>query len=75
MSVLLWCKEITLILLIGESCNANIDCKNIPACELVCDTNGPSYGCNGRGLIEAPSFPESTVMLYVVMISSKTVVY
>lgn len=67
MSVLLWCKEITLILLIGESCNANTDCKTISTCEMICYTIGPVYRCNGSGLIEVPSFPESTLELYVVM--------
>ncbi|VDI29621.1 guanylate kinase [Mytilus galloprovincialis] len=26
---------------------------------MVCDTGGPSYRCNGSGLKEVPSFPES----------------
>lgn len=65
MSVLLWCKEIALLLLIGVSCNANEDCKTISNCEMVCRTKGPSYRCSRLGLKEVPSFPESTVELYV----------
>ncbi|XP_063448312.1 carboxypeptidase N subunit 2-like [Mytilus trossulus] len=63
MSVLLWCKNITLLLLIGEGCSANTDCKTLSTCEMVCDTRGPLYRCNGSGLIEVPNFPESTLEL------------
>ncbi|CAG2214573.1 unnamed protein product [Mytilus edulis] len=59
MSLLLWCKEITLVLLIGVSCNANKDCKTITSCEMDCDIR-PKYRCNNRGIIEVPSFPEAT---------------
>ncbi|CAG2209534.1 unnamed protein product [Mytilus edulis] len=59
MSLLLWSKEITLVLLVGSSCNANGDCKTIPSCEMDCDTR-PKYRCNRRGIIEVPSFPEAT---------------
>ncbi|VDI29362.1 Hypothetical predicted protein [Mytilus galloprovincialis] len=63
MSALLWCKEITLVLFIGVSSNSNEDCERISICRTECMTIGPNYHCYSRGLIEVPSFPESTVLL------------
>ena len=68
MFVLLWCNAIKLLLLIGEGCNANLDCKIISSCEMVCQTKGPSYDCIRRELIGVPRFPETTELLYVVII-------
>lgn len=68
MSLFLLCKIITLVLLVEVSCNPNEDCKTIPNCEMDCYTIGPSYRCNRRGLIEVPSFPESTGEMYVAIV-------
>lgn len=67
MSILLWFKEITLLLLIGDSCNAQ-NCTIISNCKMVCYSKGPTYDCKNSGLTEVPSFPETTLELYVVII-------
>ena len=74
MSLLLWSKEITLVLLVGVSCGANKDCKTIPSCEMDCDTR-PKYRCNRRGIIEVPSFPEATEEMHVTFIFIETVIH
>lgn len=73
MSLLLWCKKITLALLVDIG--GNDDCKTIPICEMDCYMRGPSYRCNRRGIQEVPSFPESTQDLYVAIVLSKTVIH
>ncbi|CAG2197234.1 unnamed protein product [Mytilus edulis] len=60
---LLWCTEITLLLFIGECCNANQDCNITSICDMLCYTIGPAYDCKSRGLTEVPSFPETTIVL------------